>query len=182
MMSLILLNEWVPLNDISHPAWKSGGSCSCQTEEEAEALQERAVFPESRPQQSQQPGGPQGSRATSLETGLAAALGGLLADLGASWPDGDSGRVLLLDPEGSLGSLAPACVQHPPRPQAKRGDLRRGILRPTGWLTHHRHVGLTRLLSIMTLHFQYVSPGWFVWVFKIVYQVSTCLSVLKKKK
>lgn len=58
-----------------------------------------------------------------------------------------------LDPKDSLGSLVPVCVQHPPRPQAERGDLRQGVPRPARWLTHHRRVGLTQLISTMTLHF-----------------------------
>lgn len=84
--------------------------------------------------------------------------------LGGTWLLGVAGvvhgeqvvPVAFPSPEGSVGSLVPACHRHPPRRpllSEPRGDLGPGVLRPTCWLRHHGRLRVTEFISTLTFHF-----------------------------
>lgn len=93
-------------------------------------------------QQSQPPGGSQGSRGTFLDTGLAAALGGLLADLGASQADSDSGRdpALRSPPRAPWGAAPSTATSRERRLQAGRPENDLLAHRPPTRRTHSAYV------------------------------------------
>lgn len=84
--------------------------------------------------------------------------------------------------QGELGACLSLAVSTPPSSVTNQEDRpRTGVLGPPCWLVHHHHLAVTEFTFTITFHVQYVMQGRLVWVFKILYQVSTCLRLKKKK-